>query len=58
MIYERTYDPRALHFIRCLVCGRLCLPFPHANSGNCSWCFYVNSMPGSPQRPEEASPWQ
>lgn len=40
MILTRSYEPKAHHLQRCPQCGKVCLPFPHEDSPQCSLCWY------------------
>lgn len=50
IIYQRTYEPQAKHFTRCLSCGRETFPFPHENSGSCPICYYTHHCQHEPER--------
>jgi hypothetical protein len=39
-VVERTYHPVAEDLRPCPQCGEVSLPFPHAWSHLCSWCWF------------------
>lgn len=41
-VQQRTYTPTPDDLGPCMACGEVTLPFPHQDSGRCSWCFFLD----------------
>jgi len=40
-VFRRSYREGSENLRHCATCLELCLPFPHKDSLDCSWCWFL-----------------